>query len=55
MAEEKSVIIMGELWRIKEGTEEEFPGLIGADGYTDSSIRSIVIEATITNHSRLPV
>ena len=49
MAEEKSVIIMGELWRIKEGTEEEFPGLIGADGYTDSSIRSIVIEATITH------
>ena len=49
MAEEKSVIIMGELWRIKEGTEEEFPGLIGADGYTDSSSRSIVIEATITH------
>ena len=54
MAEKKAVIIMSELWRIKEGTEEEFPGLIGADGYTDSSIRSIVIEATIT-HDTDPV
>ena len=45
---EKSIIIMGELWHIKEGTEEEFPGLIGADGYTDSSVRTIVIEAAIT-------
>lgn len=45
---EKSIIIMGELWHIKEGTEEEFPGLIGADGYMDSSVRTIVIEATIT-------
>ena len=51
MAEEKSVIIMGELWRIKEGTEEEFPGLIGVDGYTDSSVRTIVIEATITDNT----
>ena len=45
---EKTVIIMGELWHIKEGTEEEFPGLIGAGGYTDSSVRTIVIEAAIT-------
>lgn len=45
---EKSISIMGELWHIKEGTEEEFPGLIGVDGYTDSSVRTIVIEATIT-------
>ena len=48
---EKSITIMGELWHIKEGTEEEFPGLIGVDGYTDSSIRTIVIEATITDNT----
>lgn len=48
---EKSIIIMGELWHIKEGTEEEFPGLIGVDGYTDSSVRTIVIEATITDNT----
>ena len=48
---EKSIIIMGELWHIKEGTEEEFPGLIGVDGYTDSSVRTIVIEAAITDNT----
>ncbi len=51
MTEEKSIIIMGELWSIKEGTEEEFPGLIGADGYTDTSVRTIVIEATIMDRT----
>lgn len=48
---EKTVIIMGELWRIKEGTEEEFPGLVGVDGYMDSSVKTIVIDATITNNT----
>ena len=42
-----TVNILGEVWTIKEGTEEEFPGLVGVDGYTDSSTRTIVIEKMI--------
>ena len=38
------VSILGAVWTIKEGTEEEFPGLVGVDGYTDSSTRTIVVE-----------
>ena len=43
------VNILGEAWTIKEGTEAEYPGLVGVDGYTDSSVREIVIEQMIDN------
>ena len=38
------VNILGATWMVKEGTEQEYPGLVGCDGYTDSSIRTIVVE-----------
>ena len=40
---EMAVRIMGETWTILEGTEEDYPGLTGADGYTDTSTRTIVV------------
>ena len=46
---ERQITIMGEAWKILEGTEAEFPGLIGVDGYTDTSVRTIVIDSTITD------
>ena len=41
------VNILGAQWTIKEGTEAEFPGLVGVDGYADSSIRTIVVETML--------
>jgi len=43
------VNILGAMWTIKDGTEEEYPGLVGCDGYTDSSIRTIVVEKMLDN------
>lgn len=48
---EKAILIMGEVWKIREGTESEFPGLVGVDGYTDTSDRTIVIDSTILDTS----
>lgn len=43
------VNILGATWTIKEGTEEEYPGLVGCDGYSDSSTRTIVVEKMLDN------
>lgn len=40
----RTISILGETWEVVEGTEAEFPGLIGCDDYTDSSVRRIVID-----------
>ena len=47
------VNILGAPWTIKEGTEQEYPGLVGCDGYTDSSIRTIIIEKMLDNQDPL--
>ena len=40
----EKVNILGEVWEVIEGTEAEFPGLKDNDGYTDSSVRRMVID-----------
>ena len=40
----QKVTILGEVWEMVEGTEEEFPRLRACDGYTDSSIRRMVVD-----------
>lgn len=47
------VSILGERWTVKEGTEEEYPGLAGVDGYTDSSCRTIIIDSTVDDQDPL--
>lgn len=42
--EKRTVHILGSEWTILFGTESQFPNLNGNDGYTDSSIRCIVID-----------
>lgn len=38
------ITILGEVWKICEGTADEFPALSDCDGYTDSSVRLIAID-----------
>ena len=38
------VNILGSEWSVKFGSEEEYPSLAKMDGYTDSSIREIVVD-----------
>lgn len=40
----RKVTILGEVWEMIEGTEAEFPALKDNDGYTDSSIRRMVVD-----------
>lgn len=42
--ETRKIHILGEEWTILFGTESQFPNLKGNDGYTDSSIRCMVID-----------
>lgn len=42
--EKRTVNILGSEWTILFGTESQFPNLKGNDGYTDSSIRCMVID-----------
>ncbi len=42
--EKRIVHILGSEWTILFGTESQFPNLNGNDGYTDSSIRCIIID-----------
>lgn len=42
--EKRKVHILGSEWTILFGTKSQFPNLNGNDGYTDSSIRCIVID-----------
>ena len=43
MKRNKKIQILGEVWTIKFGTPEKFPGLEAADGFTDSSVRELII------------
>ena len=38
------VNILGTEWKIKFGSEEEYPTLNGIDGYADSSTKEIVVD-----------
>lgn len=38
------VNILGSEWSVKFGNEEEYPNLTNVDGYTDLSIREIVVD-----------
>lgn len=44
MRETKKIMIQGEEWTIKYATMQEDPILQNANGYTDHTIRTIVIE-----------
>lgn len=41
---ERIVNILGTEWKIKFGSSVDYPSLDGNDGYTDSSIKEIVID-----------
>lgn len=38
------VNILGTEWEIKFGSEKEYPGLLGNDGYADSTTKEIVVD-----------
>lgn len=42
--EEFKIDILGSKWTIKYGTKDEFPNLVDSDGYTDSSVKEIIID-----------
>lgn len=42
---ELKTTILGEKWIIKIGSEIDFPYLKSVDGYTDSSVREIIVDS----------
>lgn len=49
---ELKTTILGEEWTIKIGSEIDFPYLKSVDGYTDSSVRQIVISSMEENEGK---
>ena len=47
--ERRTVNILGTKWTILIGTEGQFPGLKGSDGYTDDSIKTIVVDEMVVS------
>ena len=52
MNENEGIFILGEAWSIVEGTVKDFPMLSECDGYTDSSIRRIVVNNFEEEHDK---
>ena len=51
--ERRTVNILGSKWTILIGSTGQFPGLKNADGYTDSSIKTIVVDEMLSNKNEV--
>lgn len=47
------VNILGSEWNVKFGSEKEYPNLTNVDGYTDLSIREIVVDDMETSKGQI--